>query len=172
MQGRLLAQGWAWVYTLADNAPGYAAAMLERERQARQQKRGLWGMPDYGQGVFIIAADRADEAIGRFRLVEGVIYEATLVRDVLYLNFGENWRSDFTIRLKNQAVARFQEEGFKPLTWAGKSVLVRGWLQGINGALIDATHPQQITLLPITLPAKPAPTPCAKEEPQLIDSPR
>jgi len=165
VQGQLLQQGWAWVYTLADNAPGYARAMLAQEQQAREHKRGLWALPEYGQGAFRVTAEHTDAAIGQFRLVTGTVRQATLVRDTLYLNFGDDWRSDFTIRIRAKAIKRFQQEGYKPLTWEGRAVRVRGWLQGINGALIDVTHPQQITLLPMDdAPLQQqAATPCSTE---------
>ena len=169
LQGALLTKGWVWVYTLGDNAPHYAEALLSYERQARAAGRGLWRLPAYQRGRFIITAIEAEQHIGRFRLVEGKVVVATKHRDTVYINFGADWRQDFTIRIKAKALKRFQADGVQPTTWAGTQLRVRGWIKGLNGALIDASHAQQIEQLSQTAEsAKAKQTPCDN----VIDSPK
>jgi hypothetical protein len=64
-----------------------------------------------------------------------------------YLNFAEDWRSDFTILLDRQAQRLFAEAGVDPAVYEGRRVRVRGWLKSRNGPMIEATHPEQIEIL-------------------------
>jgi hypothetical protein len=66
----------------------------------------------------------------------------------VYLNFASDWRSDFTISIERKDVAAFVSAGLDPMALAGKRVRVRGWLAWRNGPMIEATHPEQIELLP------------------------
>ena len=50
--------------------------------------------------------------IGTFRLVEGRVLDAARVRGTTYLNFGEDWRNDFTIAVRRDSRAAFEEAGF------------------------------------------------------------
>jgi hypothetical protein len=69
------------------------------------------------------------------------------VRKRTYLNFGADWRSDFTITIAPKDRRLFEADGIDPLIYQGKRVRVRGWLKSYNGPLIDATHPEQIEVI-------------------------
>ena len=66
----------------------------------------------------------------------------------LYLNFAPDWRSDFTISIARRDAAAFARAGLDPNALSGKRLRVRGWLAWRNGPMIEATHPEQIELLP------------------------
>ena len=69
------------------------------------------------------------------------------VRNRIYLNFGEDYKTDFTISIDRTAWSMFTESGLDPLSLEGKIVLVRGWIKDFNGPLIEVTHPEQIEIL-------------------------
>ena len=89
-----------------------------------------------------VAYDPAD-----YELVEGRVVEAATVRKRTYLNFGADWRSDFTVSLAPKVGKLFVAEGIDPLSYQGKLIRVRGWLKSYNGPLIEATHPEQIEVI-------------------------
>jgi hypothetical protein len=66
----------------------------------------------------------------------------------LYLNFTPDWRSDFTISVERKAVGAFAAAGIDLKTVAGARLRVRGFLAWRNGPMIEASHPEQIELLP------------------------
>jgi hypothetical protein len=68
----------------------------------------------------------------------------------IYLNFADDWRSDFTISIERKDIPAFTEAGIDPKQLAGKQVRVRGWIEWRNGPMIAATHPEQLELLPAT----------------------
>jgi micrococcal nuclease len=70
----------------------------------------------------------------------------------IYLNFADDWRSDFTISIE-QDVPALAAAGIDLKGLAGKPVRVRGWIEWRNGPMIAATHPEQLELLPAAAPA-------------------
>ncbi len=141
VQQDLLKNGWARVYTFADNRR-FADALYAAEREARAGGRGIWADPYYA----LRAPDPAalDKDIGTFQVVEGVVLDAALVRGRTYLNFGEDYRTDFTATIPPDAAAVFRRSDFDPLSLEGKTIRVRGYLRDYNGPTMDITHPEQI----------------------------
>ncbi|HEY9548264.1 MAG TPA: thermonuclease family protein [Kiloniellaceae bacterium] len=142
IQGELLRAGLARVYSFADNR-GAVAEMLALEREARAAGRGIWSDPFYAMR----SAETAGEWLGGFELVEGRVVAVGRGGGRAYLNFGEDWRQDFTVAVDRQAQKLFEEQGLALDSLAGKRLRVRGWLKSYNGPLIEATHPEQIEVL-------------------------
>jgi endonuclease YncB( thermonuclease family) len=143
LQGELLRRGLARVYSFADNR-ALVPEMLALEQEARAADRGIWLDPYYA----VLNTAAAEDTTGGFRLVEGRIVAVAVVHGRAYLNFGADWKTDFTITLAPAVRKRFLAEGLDPETYEGRKVRVRGWLKSFNGPMIEVTHPEQIELLP------------------------
>lgn len=141
-QGEMLRLGFARVYSFHDNT-ALVDDMLALERDARAGRRGIWNNRYYR----VLNATETPKFIDTFRLVEGRILDAARVRGRMYLNFGEDWRSDFTVTMSPRDMKRFPGALGEPAHWKGRRIRVRGWLKSFNGPMIEATHPQQIELL-------------------------
>ncbi len=141
LQGELLKMGLARVYTFPDNRK-IAAEMYALEGEARRRGRGVWSHPFYA----VLTPPEASKHIGAFKVIEGKVLDAAKVRGRVYLNFGADWRKDFTITIRRKALKMFQKAGIDPLSFKDKAVRVRGWLKSYNGPMIDASHPEQIEL--------------------------
>lgn len=139
VQGEMVRRGFARAYTFVDNR-ALAAELLAAEREARRARRGIWADPWYR----ILAPDEAEDHMDSFQLVEGRVLDAAIARGTGYLNFGADRRADFTAVIPKDALALFQEEGLRPESYEGRRVRVRGWVQSLNGAMIEVTHPEQI----------------------------
>jgi endonuclease YncB( thermonuclease family) len=144
LQGEILGRGLARVQTLAD-ARARAAGMLDRERDARKAGRGIWALGTYR--IRSSAAASLTREAGTFQLVEGRIVSAAKVKGTVYLNFDEDWRTDFTAVIGREGLKRFKAARLDPLTLQGRLVRVRGWLGLRNGPTIDLGHPEQIEIL-------------------------
>ncbi|MDX2223469.1 MAG: thermonuclease family protein [Rhodospirillaceae bacterium] len=144
VQDEMLRRGWARVYTFPDNRR-LAAQLYAAEAEARAASRGIWSRPFYA----VRAADpmtlRAD--IGSFQIVAGRVVDAARVRERVYLNFGADFRTDFTVSLDRDAQDLFAAAGLDPLALEGRIVEARGWLTSRNGPMIEATHPEQVVVL-------------------------
>jgi hypothetical protein len=68
--------------------------------------------------------------------------------DRIYLNFAKDWRSDFTISVEREDGAAFTAAGIDLKDLTGRRVRVRGWLEWRNGPMIEATHAEQLEILP------------------------
>ena len=143
IQGALLSAGMARVYTFADNR-GRAAEMLAAESAARRARRGIWGLRFYQ----VLSTEELKRATGTFQLIEGTVLKATIVRGRAYLNFGANWRTDFTITMSPKNLRRHWRDQTPVARYERRRVRVRGWLKSYNGPMIEATHPEQIEVLP------------------------
>jgi len=142
VQRILLSQGLARVYSFPDNR-ALVAEMLAAERAARAAGEGIWGNEFYAiRSPYYLTRD-----LGTFQLVEGRIVDAARVRGTTYLNFGADWRTDFTIVVRHKFRAAFDDAGIDLLALEGRTVRVRGWLDRRNGPMIGATHPEQIEVL-------------------------
>ncbi|MBF0248225.1 MAG: thermonuclease family protein [Alphaproteobacteria bacterium] len=142
LQGRMLERGLARVYTFPDNR-ALGSEMLALERQARADRLGIWGLPHYA----IRTPDNVRHDVGGFQLVEGRVIDVARVKKTLYLNFGANWRTDFTIQVDARDEPRFRDAGVDPMTLKGKRVRVRGWVKSKNGPLIELDHPERLEVL-------------------------
>jgi len=143
LQGALLEAGLARVETFADNR-ARAAEMLAIEAAARMAGRGLWADPRFR----VLEADAAELPADGYHLVEGRVTKVVERRDRIYLDFGADWRRDFSVSIPRKDRARFAAAGIDPAGLAGRRLRVRGWLRIFNGPMIDATHPEQIELVP------------------------
>lgn len=143
IQGAMLSRGMARVYSFADNR-SRVAEMLALERAARAARRGIWANAFYR----IRSVDEVAELIDSFQIVEGVVRSVTIVRRRGYLNFGADWRTDFTVTVAPGSLRRFDGGAAALEALHGQRIRVRGWLMRQNGPMIEATHPEQIERAP------------------------
>jgi len=142
VQGEMLRLGMARVYTFPDNR-AVAAEMLALEQAARTAKKGIWGLSYYA----VRTPENLGSRVGTFQLIEGTVVSAARVKARVYLNFGADWRTDFTVTLKAKARRLFKKMAIDPISLQGKRVRVRGWLKKFNGPMIEVTHPEQIEVV-------------------------
>lgn len=143
LQGALIANGLARVRPSAVNT-GMAAQMLALEAGARAEKRGLWADPQYA----VLTPETADKGLHGWAIVEGVVRANAVAGNNVYLNFGSDWRSDFTIGVTPATRRALTNIGLNPLGFAGKTVRIRGWVEEYNGPYIELMHPVWLEILP------------------------
>ena len=104
----------------------------------------MWADPAY--------AFRAPEAVaatdvGTFQIVVGKVLNTAANNGTIYLNFGQDWRRDFTVTISQDDAKTFRRMGVDPLNYEGKLIRVRGIVQLMNGPEIVVGNPKQIELL-------------------------
>lgn len=142
IQERLISDGFARVHTQSD-AHACAQALLVREGEARKARRGIWTLPFY----HVRTPGDLDVDIGTFQIAEGTVTGAVERRDRIFLNFGSDYRTDFTVTISPRDARRMAKAGINPLAWNAKRVRVRGWISLLNGPELELTHPEQIEIL-------------------------
>jgi len=142
VQAQLLKSGLARVYSFPDNR-ALVAEMLRFERTSRRKKTGIWTLPYY----VVLDPEASALHLERFALVEGRVQDTARVRGRVFLNFGADWRTDFTISIAPKYWKNFLNVGINPGDYKGRRVRVRGWLKSRNGPMVEVTHPEQIEVL-------------------------
>lgn len=150
VQGELLKSGHARVYGL----PGNYACMhelLAHEHFARSAGTGLWA-----NAAYALRSARATRDLLRrrnsYEIVVGEVRKVAITKSRTYLNFGADWRSDFTAGIESK-VLRANPQWAQDLSQLeGKRVEVRGWIQYRNGPYIDIEDPSQLAPADDTLP--------------------
>ena len=147
LQQALVAAGLARVYSFPDNR-ACVAELMAREAEARAARKGVWGVSAYR----IRDAAEDPEQIARlkhsYQLVEGVVAAVGGGAARTYLNFGQDWHTDFTVEIDRKDKAAFASAGIDLGALAAKRIRVRGWIEWRNGPMIRASHPEQIEVLP------------------------
>ncbi len=126
--------------------------LLAKEAAARAAQTGLWKM-----GFFAVRPAESEDflytLVQSYEIVEGRVSNVAEIRGRTYINFGQNWKRDFTAFISEQSARLFGNEAggartaFKPADLKGKRVRVRGWINSFNGPSISVTHPEQIEIL-------------------------
>lgn len=139
LQADLLNDGAAVYYASVGKIPDVWRAA---ENRARTAKHGLWD--DRAETVLIGVADAA-EAIGKFKVVEGTLTRTYEAKSATYLNFGEDWHTDFSITIpaKNRRSFKSMLVTLKP----GDRLRVRGFVYQENGPMIAVTRPDNLEKL-------------------------
>ena len=150
LQERLVASGWARVHPVKGSHT-CLAALMQAEAPARAAGTGIWSDPAYH------VLDAADTKTlltldGTYQIVSGRVLTVTRRRGRLYLNFGSDWKSDFTVTVAPSDARLFESPTFgggdaPSAGIVGKQVRVRGFLSRYNGPDMEITSPDQIEVL-------------------------
>lgn len=145
IQGTLIVNGLARVRPSASDTD-MAPQMMALELEARNGKRGLWADERYA----VLTPETAERGMNGWAIVEGTVHASAMARNTIYLNFGLDWHTDFTVGITPEVRREMTKIGLNPLQFAGKKVRVRGWVEKYNGPYIEAQNPVWIEILPDT----------------------
>lgn len=102
-----------------------------------------------------IAAMDAAKHIGQFVVLEGRVTRSYKGRDMWYFNFGEDWKTDTSLRIPRRAWRAFGKDF---AIADGTRVIARGALLLDNGPMLELTRPEQLQQpdkMPPEKPTKP-----------------
>ena len=120
-----------------------ATHLLTQERRARDRKAGLWALPPY---AIKNANSRAlSGSMSSYQIVHGtVLHVARNPNGTSYLNFGRNWKQDFTVTLSKKNLRIWEEQNNSLEALLDQSIYVRGWVEDRNGPMIRIHAPEQL----------------------------
>lgn len=142
LQAMLLQRGLARV-DLAPDRPECAGQFYAAERGARERKIGLWSSSAYA----VRNPDALAGTTDTFQIVEGKVVSADVKSGRAYIDFGEDYRSDFTVTIAPEDMRNFRHAGVDPRDYEGKRIRVRGIVQQFHGPEIEIANPAQIEIL-------------------------
>ena len=120
--------------------------LLEREAAARAAGAGFWADRDY-QVQPAWATRRLRRLEHTFQIVSGRVLKVAETKRFTYLNFGKDWRTDFTASIKSRTARHLAEAGLKLSELEGRNIRVRGWITYRNGPMIEITQFGQIEVI-------------------------
>ncbi len=144
VQEEMVRLGMARVYTWPDTFQD-SGRLYMAEREAREAGRGIWSNAYYD--IRSPAPNMLAQDVDSFQLVEGIITSTADVRGRVYLNFGADYKTDFTIAIAKRDRKRFKRAGLDPVSLEGARVRVRGWVELMNGPMIWLDHPERLEVL-------------------------
>jgi endonuclease YncB( thermonuclease family) len=145
VQGELLSGGHARAYGL----PGSFACMREllaHERVAREAGAGLWANAAYATRRAFRTRDLLRQR-NTYQIVSGRVADVASTKSSTYLNFGKDWRTDFTAGIAAKSVAANPEWAKMLQGLKGQRVEVRGWIEYRNGPFIEVEDASQIAVI-------------------------
>ena len=104
VQGRLLSTGHARAYGLPDSF-ACARELLAHERVAREAETGLWANAAYATRA-AVEAGKLLRYRNSYQIVEGSVVRVKAAKSRTYLDFGRDWRTDFSAGIDTQDPAR------------------------------------------------------------------
>jgi micrococcal nuclease len=142
VQGELLRQGLARVW-IEPRDTSCALPLYSAEEEGRMSRAGHWG-----DGRFaVLSADGLQGRNGTFQIVEAKAQNAAIIRGRAFINFGPDYRTDFTVTVAPSDMREFRRAKFDIRALAGKRVRVRGFVDFYNGPEMEVALPEAIEVL-------------------------
>lgn len=141
VNAKLIEEGFAVLYTRPPNVR-YVDLFVELQNKARKQKKGLW------QAYDVISSDEAHKFIDQIRSVRGKVLSSFKSEKCVFLNFGTDYKTDFTVVIFNDCIKFFRAKDIEPhLFYKDKTIEVFGRIKEYNGPEIIVSMPYQIIVI-------------------------
>ena len=136
IEEKMLREGVAIFYASDGEIP---TSWKSAERAAREHRNGVWAIDGRA-----ITSENAAQHFGSFAVVAGSVTRIYESKKATYINFGNDWHSDFSITIpaKNRRSMKALLAALK----AGSKVEVRGVIYEENGPMITLTHNDNLEL--------------------------
>jgi len=141
----LLEQGLARTMLIPPCGMERAGPYQKAERKAFRDGRGIWSR----QQTRRVPVEKAEQYVGCLMTVSGQVLKVHIGAKAVHLNFGKNYRTDFTAVIFRKNLPALLEEGLEPVaTYAGRLVEVTGYVRSYEGPEIIVDSADQIVSLP------------------------
>lgn len=142
VNGQLVREGLAVVWPVPSNTE-LVGELLELEQIARKERQGVWNTKLFP----VLTPETAASRMNSRAIVQGKVLNVAQTKDAVFLNFTQDWKTDFTIGIPNALRRDFARANLSLLSLKGQTVRVRGWVQDYNGPFIELDTPAQLEIL-------------------------
>ena len=140
INAKLLEEGLAVLYTIPPNVK-YSQQLIAAQKKARDNKRGIWA------SYATIDAKDAAQFVNKACTVRGKVLSVRTSSKCTYLNFGADYKTDFTVVVFKQSYPSFAKKGIKHLSfYKDKTIKVTGRIKKYNGPEIIINGPEEIIM--------------------------
>ncbi len=112
----------------------------EIQKYPKSKKIGLW----HDKNKLILDTKNTKElldSVGTFKIVTGKITEISARKTIIYVNFDDDWKNDFTIMIPKSFTRDFEALNIA----AGDSITIQGIVEKYYGPMIKLQNIQQIS---------------------------
>jgi len=141
-QGVLVEEGLVRYFSSISN-DDMSALLLERERVAREAQKGLWETQKWN----VKTPDTVMPYVGTIQVVEGVVSTTASKNNLIFLNFGADWKEDFTIAIESDVRRQLNKNGLNPLGLSRQKLRVRGYVEDRYGPSITLDAPDNLEIV-------------------------
>ncbi|HBO83530.1 MAG: hypothetical protein A2073_00860 [Deltaproteobacteria bacterium GWC2_42_11] len=145
----LVKEGYAKIFIIPPCGTEKQEEFKNYEKEAKDKGLGLWVMDGKltEQNEKPIHAETAAQYIGKTKTVSGKVINVFDSGKAIFLNFGADYKKDFTAVIFNKDIGRFKGKGIDPVNfYKGKEVFVIGKIIEYNGPEIVVKNPSQIKI--------------------------
>lgn len=141
VNAQMLKNGLAMLYTNVPNIK-YVDLLVQAQEEAREAGLNLW------KSASVIPVLEAGAHVGELATVEGRVLKVKRTNSAVYLNFGKDYRTDFSAVIFKDIFRLFNEQKISLENYyKGKTVRVSGLIKEYQGPEIIVRHPSQIELV-------------------------
>jgi hypothetical protein len=142
LQEELIAKGYAFWSGEPGYPPDLRRRLVEAERAASIEKLGIW------RHFRIVNANQSEQRYwnGQFIIAKGVVREVYRGASATYINFGDDWRSDFTAAIPSRSRKKFVQGDWTIASLKNRSITVRGFVRFYNGPYLELDFPEQLEI--------------------------
>ena len=140
IQDALLRQGLARV-SIEPDRHECVKELYAAEADARARRAGIWTLAAY---AIRMAGDVPKNDLGTFQIVQGTVTGVSVRAGRAYINFGNDWKTDFTATVAPEDLKAFRDAGVDPQSYAGKTIRVRGIVERHDGPEIELATPDDV----------------------------
>ncbi len=143
VQDHMIAKGLAWAFATR-KTQRMIGTLKKSEYIARRNRQGFWDAKLYR----VKNTEEVKRYLNSYQIVEGTVVNVTRKNISTYINFGADWRTDFTITVPNKYMGDFYNvyEEFVPEKLEGEKIKIRGWVEDKNGPMITYDYFGQIDI--------------------------
>jgi len=148
VQEAMVETGMARVYTWPGQIQN-TGRLYKAEQIARKEGHGIWDH-DETDGFYDVRRPDPDplvQYVDSVQIVEGIVISSADVRGITFLNFGSDYKTDFTVAIAKKDRKAFKKTGVDLLGLEGARVRARGWIELGNGPVIWLKDPNRLEVL-------------------------
>jgi micrococcal nuclease len=139
-QGALVRAGLAFAYPSSSHND---VILYDTEASAREAKVGFWA----DEAWQILTEDTVANIRDRFAIIEGTVEAVVSRNNIVYVNFGEDWKKDMTVSFPSSMRRQFSKLGIDVMNLNDQKIRARGWIRNYNGAFMSVLDPSQIEVI-------------------------
>ncbi|MBI5682227.1 MAG: thermonuclease family protein [Deltaproteobacteria bacterium] len=145
----LVKEGYARVFIISPCGIEKKEEFERYEREAIKGKIGIWSVDKkFAKDSKVISAIDASKYIGKVISVKGRVVGIFNTDKATFLNFGNDYKKDFTVVIFRKDKVKFNRNGITSFDlYKNKEIVVTGKIQEYNGPEIIVDNPSQIEVI-------------------------